>query len=80
MMFDNKKTRLAQCFLHEYRNKRYDFVIIDILQKYFIDSQFLQDSILDLFVYKNIFNQRIYFLSSILLRTIYFINVFEESD
>ena len=79
MMFDNKKTRFAQCFLHKYRNKRYNFVIIYVLQKCFIKYlQSLQDSVFDLLVYKYIFNQRIYSLLSILSRTIYFIDVPEE--
>ena len=80
MVFGNKKARLAQCFLHEYRNRRYGFVVVDVLQRCFIDSQPLQDPVLDLPVYKYISNQRIYPLSSVSPRTIYLIDAPEEPD
>ena len=76
-----EKARLTQCFSHRYREKRYEFLIVNIIEECLNDDlKFLVDFVLDLFVFKLISKQRIYSLWSLSRQSIYFIEAFQKSN
>ena len=76
-----EKTRLTQCFSHQYREKRYEFLIVNMIEECLNDDlKSLVDSVLDLFVFKLISKQRIYSLWSLSRQNIYLIEASQKSN
>ena len=54
IIINDVKTYFTQCFLHSYRNNKYKFIIINIVQACFEKNDLLKsfvDLVLNLFVY-----------------------------
>ena len=76
-----KKTRLTQCFSHQYRENKYEFLIVNMIEKCLNDNlKSLVDFMLDLSVFKLISKQRIYNLWSLSRQNIYLIEASQKSN
>ena len=82
LFIDHIKSRLAQCFLHEYREKHYEFFIIKIIESCFAKQsrEHFINFILNISTYMLISIQLIYFLSTFFHEIIYSIKAPNESD
>ena len=82
LFVNNIKTRLAQCFFHKYREKRYKFFVIKIIESCFAKQshEHLMNFVLNLLTYILISTQLIYFLSTFFYETIYLIEALNERD
>ena len=80
------KNCLLQCFFHIYRQRIYEFIIVDIVK--FVEKtmnvinhiEYLIDFVLNFFVYKLFKTQAIYELFSIMNDLLYFIQTSYESN
>ena len=75
IIVDDEKARLIQCLLHEYKRKRYGFLVVDL-----VNSTMLVDPVLDLAIYTQSDNHRIYPVTAISDETIYLIDAPTEPD
>ena len=75
IIVDDEKTRLIQCLLHEYKRKRYEFLVID-----FVNNTMLINFVFDLIIYTKSKNHRIYSIIAISNEIIYFIDASNESN
>ena len=75
IIVNDEKIRLIQCLFHEYKSKRYEFFIVD-----FVDDTMLINSVLNLIVYTQSSNHRVYSVISISNEIIYFIDASNESN
>ena len=75
IIVNDEKIRLIQCLLHEYRNKRYEFFVVD-----FVDDTMLINFVLNFVVYTQSSNHRIYSIISISNEIIYFIDASNEPN
>ena len=83
ILLNKQKTRFAQCFVYIYQRTHYEFIIVNIIEKYFFVKNFneyLLNSILKLSMYKIFNRQQIYSLFVISHKIIYLIKASKKSN
>lgn len=74
-MFRGQKSRLAQCFVHEYRRRKYLFLIANVVEQIIKSSEaILIDSILKLRMQQMLILQIIYEVPAIVNESVYCID------